>query len=77
MTRKKDNLNSKALRDELEAAVAEVSAAEQALDTVLSELRAGVRAEKVTITAAIENAFTRLRNSRSALAKLQELVDEA
>ncbi|HVJ90029.1 MAG TPA: hypothetical protein VM580_09505 [Labilithrix sp.] len=76
MTLKDDDVPSKVLRKELEAALAEVSAAEQALDAVLSELRTGVRAEKVTVTAAIEDAFTRLRNSRAALAKLRELVDE-
>jgi hypothetical protein len=64
-------------REELDAALSEVSSAEQALDTVLRELRSGVRAEKVTITAAIEEAFARLRVSRVALAKLRErLVDE-
>ena len=74
MTHFKDDASSKALRDELDAALAEVSAAEQALDAVLRDLRSGVRAEKVTITAGVEAAFTRLRNSRESLAKLRELV---
>ncbi len=75
MTRK-DDVTSTELRKELEAALAEVTAAEDALDRVLRELRAGVRAEKVTITAEIEGAFIRLRTSRAVLAKLRELVDD-
>lgn len=64
----------KALREKLDAALSEVTAAEQALDAVLRDLRSGVRAEKVTITSAVEGAFVRLRNSRAALASLRELV---
>jgi uncharacterized protein involved in exopolysaccharide biosynthesis len=62
------------LHAELDAALAEVSAAEQALDAVLRELRAGVRAEKVTITAGVEAAFARVRSSRAALANVRELL---
>jgi hypothetical protein len=75
MTRKDDE-TSTALRKELDAALAEVSAAEQALDIALREIRAGVRSEKVTISTAIEGALTRLRNGRAALAKVQQLVDK-
>lgn len=67
---------SATLRTELDAALTEVTAAEQALDSVLRELRAGVRAEKVTITTGVEAAFARLRSSREALAKLRERLSE-
>jgi hypothetical protein len=76
MTRK-DDVTTTALRSELDAALAEVSAAEQALDVALRDIRAGIRSEKVTISAAIEGALDRLRNGRAALAKLQQLVDKA
>lgn len=69
------NEKVKALRDDLDAALTEVAAAEAALDVVLRDLRAGVRAEKVTITAAVESAFTRLRHSREVLARAKELVE--
>lgn len=61
------------VRIQLDTALAEVSAAEKALEEVLLDLRAGIRAEKVTITAALENAFIRLRGSRAALAKLKHV----
>lgn len=63
------------IKERIDAALSEVTAAEAALDSVLQELRAGVRAEKVTISAAVEQAFTRLRKSRVVLAKLRDEVD--
>jgi hypothetical protein len=62
--------------EKLDTAVTEVTAAEQALESVLSELRAGARAEKVKITETVEHAFERLRASRIALAKLRETPDD-
>ena len=62
---------NKPLRDELEATLADVIAAEQALGAVLRELNAGVRADKVTVTQAVEAAFRRLRSSREALARIR------
>lgn len=75
MTDTTDQASPQSLRDQLDAALTEVTAAEQALDEILRQLRAGIRAEKVTITAAVESAFSRLRNSRAALAKLRETVE--
>lgn len=75
MTQSKNDASSQVLREKLEAALTEVTAAEQALDDVLRQLRSGVRAEKVTVTAAVESAFSRLRNSRAALAALREIVE--
>lgn len=67
--------SSDTLRAELDAALAEVTMAEEALDAVLRQLRATARAEKVTISEAVESAFTRLRSARTALAKLRGLVE--
>ncbi len=64
------------LRQNLEAALTEVTAAETALDGALQGLRAGVRAEKVTVSATMETAFTRVRAAREALAKLRDQLDD-
>lgn len=64
------------IKEQLDAALSEVTAAEEALASVLSELRSGVRAEKVAITATVEDAFTRLRKGRSELSKLRESVED-
>jgi hypothetical protein len=64
------------IREKLDIALSEVTAAENALEGVLRELRAGVRAEKVTITTTVEGAFDRLRKSRAELARLKEEPDE-
>lgn len=66
---------SDTLRSELDAALTEVTKAEDALAAVLRELRTSARAEKVTISEAVESAFARLRSARTALAKLRALVD--
>jgi hypothetical protein len=62
--------------EKLDTAVTEVTAAEQALESVLRELRTGARAEKVKITETVERAFERLRASRIALATLRETPDD-
>lgn len=73
----KPTISNQTITQELDAALAEVTEAEAALDVVLRELRAGVRAEKVRVSEAVENAFTRLRNSRTTLSRLRErLVDK-
>lgn len=65
------------ITEQIDIALAEVTAAEAALATVLSELRAGVRAEKVAVSDTVEKAFTRLRKGREALSKLREdLTDD-
>jgi chromosome segregation ATPase len=61
------------LRIRVDAALTEVEAAEAALEGLLADLKSGPRAEKVTITAVLETAFTRLRTAREELAKLQKL----
>lgn len=56
-------------------AMEELLAAEKALAELLETLRSGVRAEKMQITTAVEDAFTRLRVARSELASVRELID--
>ncbi len=62
------------LQSKVDAAIAEVTAAEGALDGVLRELRAGARAEKVTVSSGVEQAFVRLRAARAELARLRDVV---
>lgn len=69
-------MRSDLVRKEVDAALAEVDAAERSLGTLLKDLRGGPRAEKVTITAALETAFIRLRTARATLSKVHVLVDE-
>ncbi len=64
------------LRAKFEAALAEVTAAESLLESVLRELRAGPRAEKVTVSTTVENAFVRLRAARATLAELSEQIED-
>ncbi len=62
------------VRGKIDAALTEVGAAEAALAALLLELRRAPRAEKVTVTEVIENAFARLRAARQELARLHDLV---
>jgi hypothetical protein len=62
--------------EQIDIALAEVTAAEDELAKVLGELRAGVRAEKVAISETVEKAFSRLRKGRQALSELREQLTE-
>lgn len=64
------------LRERLTAAISEVALAEDALETVLRALSAGPRAEKVTVTAAVSEAFARLRVARDDLKALRDQLGE-
>ena len=63
------------LRQRLTLAISEVSLAESALEAALDTLNARPRAEKVTVTAVVTDAFTRLRSAHAELEKLRELVE--
>ncbi len=63
-------------RAKLEAALSEVSTAEGLLESVLRELQGGVRAEKITVSTTVEQAFTRLRAARVDLAIAHEQLLE-
>lgn len=65
-------IESAALRSKLDIALSEVTAAETALEIVLQGIRGGLRAEKVTVSAAVEEAFVRVRAARAKLAELRE-----
>ena len=63
------------IAEQLDAALVEVTQAEDALGIVLSELESGPRAEKVTVSEKVAEAFTRLRAARIALSKIREAVE--
>lgn len=67
-----EKLTEQSIAKQIDAALVEVTEAEAALDIVLRELRAGVRAEKIRVSDAVDNAFTRLRNGRLTLSRLRE-----
>lgn len=62
------------IAEQLDAALLEVTRAESALEIVLSELQAGPRAEKVTVTEKVAEAFSRLRAARVALSTIRDEV---
>ena len=68
------SIDAAEVRSKLDAALAEVDAAETSLAVLLLELRRAPRAEKVTVTEVVEGAFARLRAARHELARLHELV---
>jgi hypothetical protein len=59
--------------EKLAVAIEEVTGAEKGLASVLRKLRAAPRAEKTTISAALEEAFARLKVARKNLVELQKL----
>jgi hypothetical protein len=61
----------------LEAAIEEVTAAEKELTKLLPQIRVAPRAEKTTISKAVEDALSRLRLARTDLLELQKLVEKA
>jgi hypothetical protein len=63
------------LKEKVDVALAEVSAAEESLERALRELSAAPRADKVVVTDALHRAFARLRTAREALASLRAAVD--
>jgi hypothetical protein len=60
--------------EKLAAAIEEVTAAEKALGSVLRQIRVVPRAEKTTISEAVELAFMRLKSARRELIELQKLA---
>jgi hypothetical protein len=63
--------------EKIDAAVAEVAAAEAELADVLKTLQRMLRADKIAVTEKIETALLRLRGKREELAKLRDdLIEE-
>jgi hypothetical protein len=58
----------------LTAAIEEVTAAEAHLTTLFREIRLAPRAEKTTVSKAVEDALARLSAARASLIDLQTLV---
>ena len=58
----------------ISAARREISEAEAELDKVLGEIRVDPHGEKTGMTAAVENAFAKLRRAKHRLADLEARV---
>lgn len=56
------------------SAKSEVAEAEVELEALLRELERNVRAEKTTISKALESAFDKLRTARKHLGNLEDLA---
>jgi hypothetical protein len=63
------------LLETLDAAKREIGDAEADLGTVLRGLEGAVRAEKTTISAALEDAFAKLGAARERLVALEHVVE--
>lgn len=62
------------LLTKIDAAKRDMSAAEADLEAVLSAIKVEPRAQKTTTSAAVEDAFKKLRAARAALGELEEIV---
>ncbi len=69
-------MDRQALLAEVSSAKNEVTKAEQALAKLLSELQSSARAEKTTISKALEEAFETLRGARRHLVALEALTSK-
>ena len=64
-------------RQELAHARSEMDQAERALDLALSLIEVAPRADKVAISAAVEQAIERLRTARSELSSIEASLPES
>lgn len=64
------------LLDKLEAAREAIAAAERDLEQLLKDLAVSPRAEKTTVSAVVEAAFTKLRTAKLVLSSLESDVHE-
>lgn len=60
------------IAEQIDAALAEVTEAEASLEVLLGGLQGGPRAEKVSVSEVVSEAFVRLRAARLTLSKLRE-----
>lgn len=67
-------MDTKLIIDRIDAAKRDISAAETELETAIREVRTQTRAEKITISTALENAFVKLKRAREDLAELEAMV---
>ncbi len=67
-------MKKKLALSKIESAKRDISAAEKELEQVLRDMQVMPRAEKTTISKALEDAFTKLKAARSDLSDLEKLV---
>lgn len=70
-------MDTKLVIDRIDAAKRDITAAEVELETTMRKIRAQTRAEKVTISTAVESAFVKLKRARQDLAELEAIVRDA
>lgn len=66
----------KVFAEKVAAAIDEVMAAENALASLLRPIRVSARAEKMTISDAVQLAFARLKSARRELVELRKLAEK-
>jgi hypothetical protein len=67
-------MNERLLRKKLESAKSRVTDARTAIEALLAEIRVLPRAQKMTISSSVEDAFEKLRDAQTELQDLEELV---
>lgn len=67
-------MDKRILRERIEATELRVADAKNAVEALLGELRVLPRAEKMTITATVKDAFDKLRAAQEELAALEQLI---
>ena len=64
------------LLPKLERAKSAISKAEEDLEKAIGELRVAPRAEKISISAVLEAAFSELRTAKAELERIKALIAE-
>ena len=67
-------MNKAAVLAKIESAKNQMGAAEADLDRVIRDIRIAPRAQKTTISDALQKAFAELRAARARLVELEQLV---
>jgi hypothetical protein len=67
-------MDERLLREKLESAKLRVSDARSTIETLLSEIRVLPRAEKMTISSTVEDAFEKLRDAQTQLQDIEEFL---
>jgi hypothetical protein len=67
-------MKNQMIMEEIRAAKSDVTDAEDDLTKLLSEIQVAPRAEKTTISKAVESAFDKLRAAREHLGTLERLI---
>jgi hypothetical protein len=67
-------MDERLLSEKLESAKLRISDARSTIETLLSEIRVLPRAEKMTISSTVEDAFEKLRDAQADLQELELLI---